>query len=91
MSITYVLGVLTAFLLNSYWTFDHKGPGGSALIRYVVVYALGYIFNYLMLTVMVDNLGYPHEFVQAGLILILAMAFFLAQKFWVFDIERSAE
>ena len=87
MSITYAGGVLIAFLLNRYWSFAHRGAKGSALIRYVVVYAIGYVFNFLMLVWMVDDLGYPHEIVQACLILTLAVAFFLAQKFWVFKVE----
>jgi len=38
---------------------------------------------------MVDRLSYPHKVVQAGLILVLAIALFLAQKFWVFDKSGS--
>lgn len=91
MSITYLGGVLFAFLLNRHWTFAHRGNKSSALTRYVSVYALGYVFNYLMLSTLVDDLGYPHEIVQACLIVILAVAFFLAQKFWVFKIERTTE
>ena len=91
MSITYAGGVLFAFFLNRHWTFAHRGPKTSALTRYVVVYALGYVFNYLMLSILVDDVGYPHEIVQACLIVILAAAFFLAQKFWVFKIERTTE
>ena len=91
MSITYAGGLLLAFLLNRHWTFAHRGPKKAALTRYVVVYALGYVFNYVMLSILVDDVGYPHEIVQACLIVILAVAFFLAQKFWVFKIERTTE
>ena len=91
MSMTYVGGVLIAFFLNRHWTFAHRGPKKSALTRYVVVYAIGYVFNYLMLSALVDEFGYPHEIVQACMILILAVAFFLAQKFWVFKVERTTE
>jgi putative flippase GtrA len=91
ISIIYPGGALLAFLLNRYWTFAHRGDKRSALTRYVVVYAFGYIFNYLMLSTLVDDLGYPHEIVQACVILLLAVGFFLAQKFWVFRIERPTE
>jgi len=91
MSITYLGGVLLAFFLNRYWTFAHRGNNQSALTRYVVVYACGYIINYLMLSTLVDDFGYPHEIVQACLILLLAVGFFLAQKYWVFKIERTTE
>ena len=39
---------------------------------------------------MVDYLGFPHQVVQAGLILFLAIALFSAQKWWVFC-ERHNE
>jgi len=91
MSMTYVGGILIAFLLNRHWTFAHRGSKKSALTRYIVVYALGYVFNYLMLSTLVDEFGYPHEIVQACMVLILAVTFFLAQKFWVFKDERAAE
>ncbi len=90
MTLTYVVGLLSTFLLNRHWTFAYPGPRRAALIRYVLVFALAYVINYLMLSYMVDYLGYPHEIVQAGLILFLAVAIFLAQKLWVFD-ERHKE
>jgi len=84
MTIAYATGMLLTFLLNRNWTFAYLGPGKSAVGRYVLVYVFGYVINFLMLSIMVNHLGYPHEIVQAGLILFLATAFFVVQKFWVF-------
>ena len=84
MTITYGAGMAISFLLNRSWTFNDLGEKGSALSRYVLVYVSGYVFNYLMLSALVDTLGFPHQVAQACLIVFLAIAFFLAQKFWVF-------
>ena len=85
MTITYAAAVLIAYLLNQNWTFRYPGTKRAAFVRYVVAYGLAYATNFLGLSVLVDWLEFPHEGVQAGLILFLAMSLFLAQKFWVFD------
>lgn len=85
MTIMYAAGALITYLMNRNWTFEYAGPKRAALLRYVLVYGLGYVVNFLVLSMLVDRLGYPHEVVQACLILFLAIAIFLVQKFWVFD------
>ncbi len=85
MTITYAAGLLVTFLLNRNWTFSYPGIEKAAFFRYVLVYAVGYAVNFLLLYILVDYLGYPHEIVQACLILALAIALFLGHKNWVFD------
>jgi len=84
MSLLYMVGVLQTFAFNKRWTFKQKGLLRSSFYRYCTVYALGYLFNLGMLYLLVDRLAYPHQLVQAGMILVLAVMLFLAQKFWVF-------
>jgi len=86
----YAVSVLGTFVFNRDWTFADLGRGQAPLLRYILVYAFGYVINYVMLSVLVENFGYPHELVQGGLILILAVFIFLAQKLWVFD-RRARE
>lgn len=84
MTIAYAAGLTITYLVNRSWTFEYSGSGRAALLRYVLVYGLGYVVNFALLSVMVDRLGYPHQVVQAFLILLLAISLFLVQKFWVF-------
>lgn len=84
MTLLYVMGVAQTFYFNRGWTFEHNGKISSALIRYIIVYALGYFFNFALLVVFVDHLGWIHQWVQGGAILLMAIFLFLAQKFWVF-------
>ncbi len=90
MTILYVVGVTVTFLFNRTWTFSNRGSKRAALVRYATAYALAYIINLLLLTLMIDYLDYPHELVQAGLIILIAIALFLAQKYWIFS-EREGE
>ena len=85
MSAAYAAGLMITFLINRNWTFAYRGPRRSALLRYLLVYGVGYAVNFLALSVLVKRLGYPHEVVQACLMLFLAIALFLLQKYWVFD------
>lgn len=83
-SVTYVIGVLQTFVFNRSWSFQDRGAAGPALGRYITAYGLGYALNILVLALLVDRMGYPHPWVQGGMIIVLAVMLFAAQKLWVF-------
>lgn len=84
MTLLYIMGIAQTFLFNKTWSFQFAGAASSAFIRYVAVYSLGYVINFLALAVLVDQANLPHKWVMAGLILFMAIFFFVVQKFWVF-------
>ena len=84
MTITYCSGVLIGFLLNRQITFRYKGGNHAALLRYIASYAFGYLLNWMAIWFFVDRMGLPHELVQGGVILALAVLLFILQRFWVF-------
>lgn len=86
MSLLYMAGVAQTFLFNKRWTFNHTGNHSTTLVRYLIVYASGYLVNLLVLFWLVDSLGYPHQIIQGVMILMLAGTIFLLQKFWVFKV-----
>jgi putative flippase GtrA len=85
MSGLYAVGVLQTFAFNRNWSFRHRGHLRSAAVRYVLAYAAGYVLNLLVLLVLVDHWGLPHEIVQGGMIVFLAVFLFLLQRYWVFS------
>jgi putative flippase GtrA len=87
MTLLYAIGVAQTFLFNKRWSFRHGGMHGPTFVRYCLSYGLGYVINLLVLIVLVDRLGYPHEVVQGVMVLSLAVMLFLLQKFWVFRPE----
>ena len=84
MSLLYGVGVLQTFVFNKKWSFQFEGAATPALVRYAVVYAVGYMVNFFALLLMVDQMGLPHQWVMGALVLFMAAFFFVAQKFWVF-------
>ena len=88
MSILYATSAAIGFWGNKKLTFSHEGNVLSAGIRYILAHCLGYLINLAVLVVMVDRLGYAHQWVQAVAILIVAAYLFVALKFFVF--KRAA-
>jgi putative flippase GtrA len=84
MSVLYVTGVCLTFVLNRNWTFQHDGHVSRAFTGYVTLYAVGYVVNFLVLYLLVDRFGHDHRVVQGAMIFILAVFFFVAQKYVVF-------
>lgn len=89
MSILYVFGVLQTFVLNRKWTFESDGNRRTAMGRYVAMYAVGYVANYTILSVFVGRFGFPHQAVQLAAIMILALAFFVTARYWVFGTQSA--
>jgi putative flippase GtrA len=84
MTVLYAVGVVQTFVFNRTWSFRHDGELHGAFARYVVSYACGYLLNLSMLWLAVDWLGMPHQIVQGIMVVVVALAIFLMQKYWVF-------
>lgn len=84
MTLTYAMGVAQTFVFNQRWTFGRNDGTTAAFVRYVLVYALGYLVNLLLLAMLVGRWQWPHQAVQAGAILGIAAMIFLLQRYWVF-------
>jgi putative flippase GtrA len=90
MTVSYCAGVLIGFALNRRITFRFEGASGSALLRYICAYGIGYAINFVGLWLLADHYGIPHEIVQAGMIFGIAVLLFFLQKYWVFKPRRSS-
>jgi putative flippase GtrA len=84
MSLLYGVGASIGFWGNRKLTFAHKGSALEASVRYIIVHCFGYFINLAILIVMVDKLGYAHQWVQAIAVFVVAVFLFLAFKFFVF-------
>lgn len=89
MTVVYVAGVLIGFIGHRVWSFEHKGRVDAALVRYVAVYALGYVVNYVGLEFGLAILHWRHEVVQGAMIAILAVILFVLQRYFVFPDRRD--
>ena len=84
MSFLYLVGVLLTFNANKKWTFNHSGNLKVAFLRYVSLYAVGYLINLFVLITAVDRFAFRHQWVQGVMIFVLAVFLFFGQKLWVF-------
>ena len=84
MTALYTTGALIGFLGNRRLTFSYRGGIVGSGIRFVLVQAGGYAINLCLLVVLVDGVGYAHQWVQAAAILMVAGYLFVALKFFVF-------
>jgi putative flippase GtrA len=84
-TIGWIFGVGSSFLLNRSWTFEDSRPRTQTFVRYVTLYATAYVLNMVLLVLLVDRAGLPHEAVQGVLIVVLGLSLFLGQRFWVFS------
>ena len=85
MSLLYGAGATVSFFGNRKLTFSHSGSLLGSGIRYVIAHCFGYLINLAILILMVDRLGYPHQWVQAAAVFVVAIFLFLAFKYFVFS------
>ena len=84
MTALYVLGVWQTFFFNRSWSFQDTGSIQGVFVKYAAVYGMGYVINWSLLWLFVDELGLPHQVVQGILIFVVAVFIFSSLRFWVF-------
>lgn len=90
MTSVYVVGASVGFLGNQKWAFAHRGNFTGSALRYLLAHLLGYLLNFLILLVFVDQLGYAHQWVQAAAIVFVAGFLYVAFKYFVFSNKYGA-
>ena len=90
MTALYLVGATVSFAGNRYWTFSHKGNAAASLVRFGIAHVLGYLLNLTLLVIFVDRLGYPHQWVQAVAIFVVAFFLFVAFRLFVFPSVAKA-
>lgn len=84
MTLLYGVGATVGYFGQRNITFSHHGSVLGSGIRYVLAHSCGYAINLSILIVFVDRMGYPHEWVQAIAIFVVAAFLFVAFRYFVF-------
>lgn len=90
MTFLYLAGATASFLANRRFTFGHTGKLTHAGIRFMLAHLGGYLINLLLLWWLVDQNGYPHQWVQAGAIFVVAAYLFVSFRFFVFPAKSTS-
>jgi putative flippase GtrA len=85
MTLVYSLGVVVTYAVNSAWSFRVPKWMAVTFGRYLCANALGYLINLALLWLFVDRLAWPHQFVQAVAIVLVALVLFALNRHWVFS------
>lgn len=81
---SYLLAVLFNYLAHYLWTFGTHSPHLSVLIRYVVMVASGFFFNFIGVSILVSE-GAAHYLIIQNLVLVGVTVWnFVLSHTWVF-------
>ena len=84
----YLVGILLGYLLNRYWTFSGNKHSLS-FIKYIVLYIVVFLLNFLILILSVDFLLLDPIYSQFFIIGIISLVSFAVQNTWVFGIKEE--
>lgn len=82
MTVVFAGAVLMTFVANYSWSFRASISMRTALPRYALVYAAGYAINWFGLWLLTDRMGYPHQWVQLAMIVLVAVFLFAGLRVW---------
>lgn len=85
MTLVFIVAVTASYLGQKKITFRHRGEYRRTYAKFWVVFGSCYVFNFCVMYVAVDILGFVHQLVQLGLIFFDAPVVFMLQKFLVFQ------
>lgn len=87
MSCLYCIAVTLGFFGSKNFAFNHHGSHGGAAVRYLLAHLGGYGINLSLLIFFHDYLGWPHQWIQAGATVVVALYLFIVFKLFVFHIR----
>ena len=85
VTLMYPIGAVTAYYGHARYVFSYNARYWHGLVRYVIAHLIGYGANIGMLYLFWNQLGYPHQLVQAIAIVVMAVVFFLLYRHFVFS------
>ncbi len=85
MTFVYILAAAFSYLVNKKITFLYKGDILKSGARFAIAHIFGFLLNWLILSIFVEKLKYPHHVVQGLAIFVVAAFLFAVLNFFVFQ------
>ena len=73
-----------SFYWNNHWTFNRRGDGVKTKFLFAISHLMTYLLNISFLYVLVDLLGFGHQWTQLLITLVLGVVLYLGSRFIVF-------
>jgi putative flippase GtrA len=84
VTLMYPIGAVTAYFGHARYSFGYSGRTSHGIVRYAIAHLIGYGANVGMLYLFSDQMGYPHQLVQAVAIVAVAGILYLLFHYFVF-------
>ena len=84
MTALYFLGAIIGYIGNRNFTFTYEGSFLGSGFSYIIAHLIGYLINLIILIIFVDYYIYPHQWVQAVAIFLVAGFLLITFKYFVF-------
>lgn len=84
VALMYPIGAVTAYFGHARYSFAYSGRISHGVVRYAIAHLIGYGANIGMLYLLSDQLGFPHQLVQAVAIVSVAGILYLLFRYFVF-------
>lgn len=82
-AIGYIVGLSCSFVLNKRWTFKHSDRALSAIPKFLLVFAISYLFNIVAVLLLI-KFGSNTYFAHLAGIPIYSILFYLGSRHYVF-------
>jgi len=89
VTILYPIAATTAYIAHSKYSFKYQGRRTSSQFRFIIAQFFGYIVNIMMLSILVERFGYPHQMVQAAAIFVVGGVLFILFRYYVFPAVKT--
>jgi putative flippase GtrA len=84
----YSVGICIGYTLNRHWTFvagqQQQNKAATSFLRYATTYAGVYLGNAILLSTLVETGWLSPAIAQIVSLVIISLASFVIQKYWVF-------
>ena len=82
--VDYIFGILISYFWNRRWTFKSNGKISKEIRKFIFVYLVAFVLNYVSLLIFIDFFGIEAIFAQIIAIAIITPLTFLSHKMWSF-------
>lgn len=87
VSILYPLSALIAYFSHMKHSFLYQGKRTGSLLRYILVYLMGYFLNITLILILHEKFQIPHQMVQVVAIVLVGFLLFFLLKYFVFPLK----
>ena len=88
MTLLYCVGVTMSYVGNRKFTFANTQNIRLTLVKFVVAYAIGYVLQYTILYILVDEFLIFHAYAQLCGSIVVAVYLFSMLRFFVFKEQQ---